>query len=1087
MRSGPIGNRAWTLFTLIGALLLSPGFAAAASTSANLDGTIIDQSGAPIGGADIRIIHTESGTTRKIGSGPSGDFFQGGLRVGGPYRVEITAPGYATETLEDLYLRPGDQSPYRIRLRPDSMAIEEMVVSAQRIQYGRDLTNGVGSSYSADDIANQPSTKRDVIRTLLRDPLAQSDGEGNLSVAGINPRFNGLSIDGSLQQDDFGLGSNTYATERSPINLDAIESASLAASDYSVEVSGFTGGLVSINTKSGTNEFDGSAFYYYQDEDFLGDTFDGDRDFTPGEFEEEEYGFTLGGPILEDRLFFFVSYDEYESGSTVDFGRFDRNNGIQDGFFTALADVVEDSTGYRPIPRPAIGNTPVASERGLIKLDANISDQHRASFTYQSTEESGTSVDADEFEGAWYDVPVELDAYTGQLFSDWTPELSTTLRVNYKEFVRGQICRAGTDVGAIEIDNLDPADVVGTPLEGLFNDRVDLTAGCDRFRHANEFEDERLQVFAKADYARGDHLISVGGEYEDFELFNLFVPSSRGRFVFDGFDDLVAGNAQVDYVNVPSNNAQDGAASWGYEKWSLFAQDRWQITQDLELSYGLRYERFSQDEEPARSEEIALDFGIDSSNNLDGLNLFLPRVSFRYDGLERTKISGGLGLFAGGDPKVWISNAFQAPTVFARTDVADADVFNVPQTLLDTVGSQTPVPIDVIGEDFDIPSDWKASLRVDHQFDARFGDFDLGEDYSVTAQYLYTRVQDGFLWTNLAQTRLPEALPTGTAPDGRPIYADLDDLGILNLTELGNYDDGESHVLSLGLSKQFDNGLDVSFSYAWQDIEATTEGNSSRGISNWRGIVSTDRNNPQPRTSPFEVEHSFKLSLGYERDFLPGLTTRMDLFGRLLKDDPFTYTFDVSSNNALFGRAGAGERPFDNNPLYIPTGPTDPLVVYGSGFDQGAFFSYVDSKGIDAGVHEVNSEYGGWNQIWDFQLQQELPGIPGIDRYVGENRLRLELNIDNVLNLLNDDWGRFTSGPSFGQQRIVAADLVSAADLAANGVDGAMALTGDAPRNTCRTASDCVYRFNDFDDDPTSQLNGSNSIYRIRLGIRMEF
>ncbi|MDZ7827018.1 MAG: carboxypeptidase-like regulatory domain-containing protein [Gammaproteobacteria bacterium] len=178
MRSGPIGNRAWTLFTLIAALLLSPGFAAAASTSANLDGTIIDQSGAPIGGADIRIIHTESGTTRETESGTVGGFFQGGLRVGGPYRSEITAPGYGTETLEDIYLRPGDQSPYRIRLRPDSMAIEEMVVSAQRIQYGRDLTNGVGSSYSADDIANQPSTKRDVIRTLLRDPLAQSDRRG---------------------------------------------------------------------------------------------------------------------------------------------------------------------------------------------------------------------------------------------------------------------------------------------------------------------------------------------------------------------------------------------------------------------------------------------------------------------------------------------------------------------------------------------------------------------------------------------------------------------------------------------------------------------------------------------------------------------------------------------------------------------------------------------------------------------------------------------------------------------------------------------------------------------------------------------
>jgi hypothetical protein len=587
----------WQKLIAVFALVLLPFGQAQATTvtSATLDGSVNDTTGAVVSGATIRVEHEPTGAVKTVTSGGSGNFYQAGLRVGGPYTITVSAPGYRETVLEDIYLRAGDQADFRIRVRRDGVMTEEVVVLGQRIE-GRDLNNGVGSFFNSEDITNQPTTQRDVIRTLLRDPLAASDGEGNLSVGGVNPRFNGLAIDGSLQQNDFGLSNGTYATSRSPINLDAVESASLVATDYSVIVSGFTGGLVNITTKSGTNEFDGSAFYYYQDDDYLGDDFDGGEiDFAS--FEEEEYGFTLGGPIIRDRLFFFVSYDEYETDNPVDFSRFDNDADIQPGFFDALADEIQNATGYRPTPRPINGVTPETSERTLVKLDANISDQHRASFTYQETLETGTSVGADEFEDAWYDTPVDLEAYTVQLFSDWTPQLSTTIRFNHKEFVRGQICRAGAGVGAIEVVDLDPADIPATsPLFGLIGEEESFVAGCDRFRHANEFEDERTQFFASADYQWGDHVTTMGAEYEEYELFNLFVPSSRGRFRFFGFDDLVNGEARIDYINVPSNVAADGAASWGYDKISFFAQDVWQVTPDLEVNFGLRYERFEQDE-----------------------------------------------------------------------------------------------------------------------------------------------------------------------------------------------------------------------------------------------------------------------------------------------------------------------------------------------------------------------------------------------------------------------------------------------------------------------------------------------------------
>ena len=1063
----------------LAAAMLMLAFASVASAQqvySQARGTVTDASGTPVSGATIVITHEPSGTRKSATTGGNGSFFSTGLRIGGPYTITVSADGFRDALYDNINLQPGTQRPFDIVLESVSEEIEELVVTAEQAPI-QDLSNAIGSAYAAEDIINMPASNRDVIRTLLRDPFAQSDGDdGNLSVAGINPRFNGLAIDGSLQQDDFGLGDSTYATSRSPVNLDAVESASVVAADYDVITSNFTGGLVNLTIKSGTNEFFGNAYYDTVQDSFIGDRFDGDREFDAGDVDDKEYGFTLGGPIIKDKLFFFVSYDEFESAQQRDFRFDDANDGIEPGFFEALRQVIQSSTGYDPGGRPNTASFPETSERLLTKFDWNITDRHRASFTYQDTQEQSTSgVNNTSFEGSWYDTPVDLKAYTVQLYSDWTDSLSTTLRANLKEFERGQLCRAGTGVGMIDIDDLSPDDLIGSPLEGLLTeDEVDINAGCDRFRHANEYNDERLQIMAKADYFLGRHVITGGLEYEDFSLFNLFVQSSLGRFRYFDYDQLATNTPRIDYINVPSNNAQDGAASWGYEKTSLFIQDSIQMTPTFELSLGLRYERFSQSDRPAFSQSIQDTYGLRSDANLDGKDLILPRISFRWDIDDRTTFTGGFGRFSGGNPQVWVSNAFQTPTVFARVDdFAGADPTQVPQVLQDQVALGTPVPIDVISEDFNIPSDWKASLRIEREF------FD---GYVATAQYLYTQVEDGFLWRNRAQLDLASALPTGVAPDGRPIYADLDDLDIDNLTELGNHSDGKNHVLALGVAKRFDNGFNFNFSYAFQDVEAVTEGTSSRGISNWRGIAAIDRNNPDARTSPFQVEHAFKLNLGYEVDFFnTGRSyTRFDMFFQRLSGDAYGHTFNVSGGNALFGRAGQGENPFDNNPLYIPGRSGDPNVVYASGFDQQAFLDYVGA-GDTGGIENMYSRRSAWNTLADLRIQQQLP-------LFGEKlSAALYLNIDNVLNLLNSDWGVFKNGPGFGQNAIVTADLVSAADVAANGVDGATALTGDAPRTACITAGSCLYRYNSFNERGINNISASRSVYRVRFGIRIDF
>jgi hypothetical protein len=1090
-----------TMFRLLGgvaAIAVASTLSVAAyaqDTASGVRGTIADASGSGVAGASVTLVHTPSGTTSQVVTGQGGSFFQSGLRVGGPYSLTIQAQGFEPIVVDGIFFQPGNANPFSATLRPNE--VETIIVRGQALEVSElELNNGVGSAFDARDIANQPTISRDVISTLLRDPLAQSGGTGNLSVAGVNPRFNGFAIDGSRQKDDFGLGSNTSATSRSPINLDAVESVTLSASDYSVTSTGFVGGLINVVTKSGTNEFDGSAFYYYRDPEFVGETAFGDVPVTTSEFEEKEYGITLGGPIIKDKLFFFGSYDKFESASSYDFTQSNASRGIQPGFYSAIRNLVNTTYGVDIGEGATTGSNPVSTERLLGKIDWNINDFHRASFIYQSTEETGVSnVSGTNFSTAWYDVPVELKAYSGQLYSDWSDNFSTTLRANYKEFTRGQICR-GQGLGQIEM-RLSEADLnaAGTGFAGLLNDgdantneTSDITfiAGCDRFRHANEYDDSRLQLFGAADYVRGNHVFTFGGEFEQFELFNLFVDTSRGNFRFDDIINLQNGVANsVAYRNDVSNNANAAASDWGYDKLALFAMDAWQIRPDLELTYGLRYETYLDSESTPADAGVTSDYGFNPSRDLTDLSLLMPRASLRWEASDETTVTAGFGLFAGGEPHVWLSNAFQPGTVFtSANNVAGVDLASVPASLQSTVAAGTTRIIDIIDPDFNIPSDWKASLRVQHEFGLgnAFG-LDLGDGYLATGQVLFTKSNDGFLWRNIAQTQLAGALPTGVAPDGRTIYADLQALGEPSLTMLTNGDGGQSIVLSGSVQKSWDFGLDGYVGYAFQDVEAISEGTSSRGISSWRGITDADRNNPTARTSPFQIEHTFRVGAGYERDFFGDLTTRVDVFGDITSGAPFTLTYDINDSNHLFGRAGQGEGPFDNNPLYIPVSQNDPLVTWDmSQADIDAFFNYVDRLDATRGsIHEVNSARSTWNQRWDVRLQQDLPGIPGANRFVGDNNFKVVLDVINFGNLLNDEWGTQYSGPGNNQLPIVTADLVDAAN------PSGPALTNDAARTTCVTAGSCVYRYRDFDADPTSFRSTGRSVYQVRVGLRYEF
>ncbi|MFN3834710.1 MAG: carboxypeptidase regulatory-like domain-containing protein [Glycocaulis sp.] len=1073
-------------------------------------GTVVDQNGAPVANASVTIIHVPTSTVSVATTSANGNFAASGLRVGGPYRIFVDAAGYEGDIVDNLNLAPGVNPPVRASLRvvEDVETIVVTGIAGQSIN----LNNGAGSTFTARDILNQPSFNRDLVSTLLRDPLANSSGAtGNLSVAGSNPRFNVFVIDGVRQSDDFGLSQSTYATSRSPISLDAVEAVSVSASDYSVFQSGFTGGLVNVVTRGGTNDFSGTLSYYRSGDDYQSNTAFGRYIDSPA-FTEEEYGFTFGGPILRDRLFFFVGYEKFETARPVGFANSDAQNGIQPGFHEALRQLIQTSLGYDVGARPTVASIPEASERYFARIDWNINDDHRLQLSYQRTEEAGTSnVAAGNFESAWYDTPVELDAYNIQLSSQWTPNFSTLLRVGYKEFSRGQDCRAGTDVGQIFV-TVNENSVAGTPLDGLITSGTanrSFIGGCDRSRHANEFSDERLVLFGQGDYIWGDHVVSFGGERNTYSLYNLFVQDASGNFQFTGpnaVTNLINGTAFVDFRAPQSLVRSEGATNLEYTVWSAFIQDQWQITPDISITYGLRYERYTDVTSLIPRADFDALYGANGRRSLDGLDLIQPRFGFRWDVLDRTTLSGGFGLFAGGDPNVWFSNTFLPQNFVASGTFNNVDPRVVPQALRDAVAASNPntlAPIDTIAPDFKIPSTWRSSLTLQHEFDLSLGGFNLGRDYMFEAQILHSRVNQGYSWRNLPQIAL--GLPVGTAPDGRPVYSDLQALNqqvgvnFQNAVELYNVSDGESWVYTVSLANEFENGFGFYLAYAYQDVEDIVSGASSVAVSNYNNQLSVDRNNQVAGRSVYETAHKFTVGLSFERDIFTDLTSRLDVFGVITSGRAGTPTFTTIANNPLFGRS-AIQSTSSTDLLYVPL-ENDPLVSYGPGFNQAAFNAFIDNHGLTRGqIVERGALSSPWGQEWSLRFQQQLPFASfGIDRFQN-NRATFVVDVQNFPNLLNNKWGRNYSSAAgnFGSLAVVTADMVRTGDPTfrpLNSRDSASSNPANSagydpnfdPAIVCASAGACQYRFNTFTNRTTGNEDLGASLYRIRLGLRYEF
>lgn len=984
-----------------------------ADTSSAIRGRISNPEGAAAAGTKVIITHVPSGTTRTVVTNDAGSFVASGLRVGGPYKIIVDSDTYNDETVNDVFLQLGDTFQLNRQLK-SGQDVERIAVSGTAIA---STSSGSASYFGADQIEKSPSLNRDIKDLVRNNPLAVvSPGTNNeLSVAGTNPRFNSISIDGIAQNDDFGLNSNGYPTQRPPISMDAIDQISIETSPFNAKASGFQGALIDAVTKSGSNDMFGSFFYEKMTDSMAGTPF---NDLTnrevPLDYDSNTIGGTLGGAVVEDKLFYFVSAEQYKNSSQPIWGP-------RGSSASSLANVTQENYDrVREIAQRVygvdVGRWDLApeerDEKLLVKLDWNFNDEHRSAFTYQynkgnRTENTTTSNQFLRLSSYWYDKQETLNNFAYKLYSDWNSEFSTQLSATYMN-VETEQNSFNKDIGDVTI-------VTGTD--------ANISLGSDGPRHANELRKKTLILAADGDYLLDDHHLSFGYQLKRQDIFNLFLNGAKGVYRFETLADFEARRAKIQYTNANSLNVNDAAASFVRDEHAIYLQDEWQLD-EFKLTYGVRYEYLASSDLPKYNAAFAQrNNGLTNTENLDGVGIVLPRIGFEWDATEDLVIRGGFGRFSGGQPTVWVSNSYSnpgvgigqttgvtAPTTPTFTNVS---LNTIPDSLIAQVRTgSAAADVNFVDPNYRLPSDWRSQIAADYVFSLPL----IGDDINWTTEYLYVVKKDDSYWTDLTLDRYK----TGTTADGgRNLYTAPStarrDIMLTN-TDL----EGKSHIISTALNKSWDN-VDLSTSYTYQDIEDVHVSTSSTASSNFGNNVVVNRNDAILGRSTFETKHRFVVNLGYEAEWISGYPTNFNLFFERRSGRPVSYVLGMADIDDKRNSGGVNGplinptnfvSPNTSNAAFLPYIPTenDPSVRFLTAADKTAFFERIKQLGLDKYAGQYLPKGAGtspWVSSMDLSIRQTIPGFA--EGHSGT----VYVTITNVLNLLNDDWGK-VYGTRFG-------------------------------------------------------------------------
>jgi hypothetical protein len=1057
--------------------------------ASGMTGTVITSGGKPVAGAMVTAVHTPTNTRFTAVSGANGRFAFTGMPVGGPYTVSATANGYTIQPLEGIETSLGEATDVALVSREDIVTLEKFVASASRTGLDANAT-GASTVLTNRRINTQPSVARSFTDLIKTNPFVSVRGYPQVQALGMNSRYNSITLDGAKINDSFGLSASGLFSAFNPFSLDAIEQFSVSLTPYDVTQSGFAGAAVNAVSKSGTNEVHGSAYFLFTDKNWQGPDEFGANIHKRTPLKERTYGYTLGGPIIKDRLFFFLNWEKFIQDSAPTLAGF-----IPDpAFVTAVQSKLASLPGA-----PNAGTFGGSStsrkfdEKRLAKIDWNITDKHRLAVRYSDTTSGQPNFGSFNYNSysqpvsitgqpssfvnggtglssSFYTLAIKEKVWASQLFSNWTPDLKTEF--DYSNTQQDSVRGVPLTFPEIRIFNVPGTSQTGSAIST--NDTFRL--GSEISSQGNELHIKTRTMGGKADYIWNEFTFTGGADYETNSYLNLFRQGSYGYFDYTDLANFLA-DTPFGFGRAVVQSGFPAADISKFTRTGYFGQVKLEPFSRLNITVGVRVDMVSAPIAPPENPGFKAAFGVTNAGTVDGTTTPQPRFSFNYaiDAKRETQIRGGSGVFLGRNPWVWISNSFGNTGVGRFNVVTGAGttptllqylngsypLFSDPEFKFDPanpIGSTsqtgTASSINLIKPGMKFPTIERSNIAIDHKLAAI--------DAVVSIEYIDTRQLDALFVDNM------NLRPTTLGADGRQRFAGNATnaplvTGFANVIRTRDVHAGASQYVSIGLEHPFKNGWEYGVSYTHGHATEAQSLGSSTANSQWQFNNVFNQNAVEVARSDYEMRHRVMASLSREMRFYKQFVTTVSLYYEGRSGQPYSYVYSNDLNNDGFST---------NDLVAVPSSSTDARFDF-TGMTQAqqdAYFAYLNSNGL--------SKYGGsyaprnafftpWQNRLDLKFVQELPAYRNVKVELFADFLNfgswLNKHMFNYIEEINGSTTNSSQLRALGSATYSATGLVKpTASLDANG-------------NLVFPASSTIV------------TNNTDSRWRIQGGVRVKF
>ncbi len=1019
-------------FLLVALIILSATIMQAQVTTSSMGGRVTDAEGAVIG-ATVIATHTPSGTTYGTVTNMEGRFNLNGMRVGGPYTVAVTFIGYGAYTQNNITLSLGENYVMNVVLSEELISLDEVIVSAARTKFSNEKTGAV-TNITNSQIANLPTVSRSIMDITRLSPY----GGNGMSFAGTDGRTANFTVDGANFNNNFGL-SSSLPGGGNPISIEAIEELQVVIAPYDVRQTNFIGGGVNAITKSGTNTFKASAYTYHRNENLRGDAVNGQQ--IQGAREKDRnttYGFTLGGPIIKNKLFFFVSGEMAKTPTIANRWRAstdgvaDADNYISrttENDLKTVSDFVRNQYGYET---GSYTNFPAdeSNNKLLARLDWNITNKHRLALRYNYTKNRyWSSPNASSMDGGTRMSEARMSkesmSYANSMYSmdNLVHSFSFDLNSRLSEEISNQFLATFSKLDDVRGTNSDEFPFIDI----LKDDQAYLSLGYELFTWNNGVHNNVWNIKDELTYYLGNHKIIGGIAFEYKMADNSYMRNGTGYYRYSSLDDFL-NEATPEIVNLTYgyDGEMNPAARVRTNKISAYAQDDWSVSERFKLSYGLRIDGliFNNNDLITNNAILAIDYdgrNIDTGKWPSTSIVLSPRVGFVWDasGDKSLKVRGGTGLFSGNLPLVFFTNMptnggmvqYQAQInaanaakkgftmdEFAGGLVTDANGnasitalhdkltgLGYPTTISPEDGT-VPSAIAGVSSDFKMPQVWKTSFAVDYAFPTSF-------PFSATIEGIYNKTING---VSISDWSIPTVggFARFNGVDNRPIYP----AGYRTATKafvLENTSRGYGWSGNITLNAQPTEWLSLMAAYTHTVAKDVTGMPGSNPESAFTYVPTVEGpNNIKLHNSQYTTP-----------DRLVASFTSHDKSG-----NHYSIIYEGWRGGANYSYMTVNDINSDGynyDAIYVPTDDevANNQFRFVSADDQTRFMDYVHAndylKNRQGKYSEAYSVYSPWVHRIDFGYKHDFVLNAGDTKH----KLQLSFDIKNVMNLFNSSWG----------------------------------------------------------------------------------